>query len=72
MCVCGMCWLIEAWYLSVLKHHIIITQARSKMQELMKDGYSIEKNEVCHVAQERLRQAMGIMDPNEGSKCAIA
>ena len=38
-------------------------QAKSRMEELMKDGYSLEKNEVCHVAQERLRKDMGIMPP---------
>lgn len=37
-------------------------QAQSRMKELMKGGYSILDNEVCHVAQERLRRDMGIMD----------
>lgn len=47
-----------------------IEQARTKMQELMKDGYRIEKNEVCHVAQERLRKEMGIME--DDSACVVA
>jgi hypothetical protein len=38
------------------------------MQELMKDGYRLDKNEVCHVAQERLRKDMGIM-PEEERAC---
>lgn len=46
-------------------------QAQSRMQELMKDGYRLDKNEVCHVAQERLRKDMGIMS-EEGSSCVLA
>ena len=46
-------------------------QAQAKMQELMKDGYSIKDNEVCHVAQERLRQVRGIMK-EEDSSCVVA
>ena len=37
----------------------------------MKDGYRLEKNEVCHVAQERLRKAMGIMSEDKSS-CVLA
>lgn len=45
-------------------------QAQSRMQELMGDGYNIKENEVCHVAQERLRKDMGIME--EDTSCVLA
>lgn len=36
-------------------------QAKDKMEKVMPDGYCLKEYEVCHKAQERLRQAMGIM-----------
>ena len=37
----------------------------------MKDGYSILKYNVCHTAQEKLRQAMGIMEGGDKSKVIL-
>ena len=37
----------------------------------MKDGYKLHKNEVCHVAQERLRKDMGIMS-EEDQSCVLS
>ena len=41
------------------------------MEELMKEGYSLRKYNVCHTAQEKLRQAMGIMEGGDKSKVII-